>query len=115
MRHQGTIIEAGSVIQIMHAGVRTPWVVSDWSEGTGEIFGRREGGPYEKLPVRDPCPPPPPAPLTREEVLAERRRAREERKAHLAARDECIRQIRERDLRDGIVTISSGPFRYGRY
>lgn len=108
MRHNGKVIATGDVIHVMHGGVRTPWTVSDFSPATGCIYGRREGGPYERLPTADPCPPPPPAPLTPEERKAERARVRAERAAHIAARDQCIRDIRERDRVAGIVTISSG-------
>lgn len=52
--------------------------------------------------------PPPPPPLTPEEKREARRRAKAERAAHLAARDQCIREIRERDRAAGIVCISSG-------
>lgn len=105
MKFRGKELEAGMVIHVPRGGEHVPWTVSDWSPATGDIYGRLDGGPYERLSLADPCPPPPPTP---EEIRAARAEARAARKAQLEARDECIRQVRERDRRDGIVTISSG-------
>lgn len=157
---RGKPIAAGDTLLVMHDEQWCEWVVSDFSPRTGEVYGRRAGGPYEPLPAtarRDVITtpavrhvhrvalgptldevvrqntarladehgeisfaaearyaatnnrfPPPPRPLTKEEAKAERARVKAEREAHLAARDQCIREIRERDRAAGIVCITSG-------
>lgn len=112
MRYRGRLIAGGDVLFVRSGCRWVRWIVSDFSPATGCIYGRRKRGPYERLPAGASWVklPPPPKRLTPEQIKAERARQRAERKAHLAARDQCVRDIRERDRAAGIVCISGGSY-----
>lgn len=125
MRICGKPIQGGDTLSVPNRDLsrrhRDLFTVSDWTNHPPTVYGWRHDGTYEKLPdgafwpVKGVHYAQCMNFMTEGETLAQRKRdrarAKAERAAHLAARDECQRQLRERDRAEGIVTIAGGTYR----